>query len=80
MIGKTLCCIGFWDGERQGWGDASSGWLEHTPKFFRVRWVWDDNIYIIHNATLLNSEKSLAIKKGPSDIPLLAARHEKNAV
>jgi hypothetical protein len=38
-------------------------------------------IYILCTMlTLVNSEKSLAIKKGPSDIPLLAARHEKNVV
>ena len=37
----------FGTGERRGRGDASPGWLERTPKFFRGRRVGDgNNIYI----------------------------------
>jgi hypothetical protein len=36
-------------GEWWGWGDASLGWLERTPKFLRGRWVGDAMIYILKN-------------------------------
>jgi hypothetical protein len=43
----TYIAMAFGMGERRGWGGASSGWLEHTPKFFRGQRVGDgNNIYI----------------------------------